>query len=146
MLRRSLIPSSALVLALALADARPAEATTLRLGLEGSYWFVHEGVFNIDFAVTVPIASFLSVGGRFGGALVTGRPLIAVPLDLLLHIPLQRVYLEVAGGPWIFFEGDTIRAHVTFGFGLTTGPFSFGVEAGYLDPRGIIGGRFGYRF
>lgn len=134
-----------LVAAIALAPAR-ADAASLRLGLGANYWFTQQGVFDVDLAVTARVAPILSVGGRFGAALVTNGPVLAVPLDLLLHFPIERLYLEAMAGPWIFFEGDAVRAHVAIGFGLTSGPISVGLEAGYLDPRGIIGARFGYRF
>jgi hypothetical protein len=147
MRRRSIVLSIVFALGLVIAAPKPAEAVTLRLGLAANYWFVHEGVFNVDISVTAPVASFLSVGGRFGGALVTGTPTFGVPIDLLIHIPIERLYIEVMGGPWIFFDYyQTILAHVAFGFGIGSGPITFGLEAGYLDPRTIVGARFGYRF
>ena len=146
-MRRPLIASIVIAFALVTLEAKPAEAVTLRLGLAANYWLTaKEGVFNIDVAVTVPVASFLSVGGRFGGALITGEPTFAVPVDLLVHIPIERLYIEGMGGPWIFFKGDVVRAHVAVGFGLAAGPVTFGIEVGYLDPWGIVGARFGYRF
>src|SRR5688500_16328780 len=49
-----------------------AEASHLRLGLGAHYWLVEAGVFDVDFAIEVPVGSVVSVGGRFGVMLTSG--------------------------------------------------------------------------
>jgi hypothetical protein len=124
-----------------------AEAVDLHLGLSAHYWFVHAGVFALDLSITQAVAPYFSVGGRFGGLIATEPTTAGIPIDVLIHVPLghSRAYIEAAGGPWIIFEGDVVRAHAGFGFGVSAGSFSFGAEIGYLDPRAMIGARMMFR-
>lgn len=136
-------PALLLVLLLALAAPARAEAVNLKIGLGANYWLAKAGVFNIDLAITVPLASVIAVGGRAGIALTTSPTAVGIPLDILLQIrPAARVYIDILGGPWpLFGDGATVRGHFAAGVGLKVGPVSFGPEVGYLDPDGIIGMR-----
>jgi hypothetical protein len=131
-----------LVLALAIGAAAapgPAEAAAYRLGLGASYWFEESGVFDFTLGVSTRVARHLSVGGRFGAAIITAPSTAAIPLDVVLRADLSRAYLEVLGGPWILFKGDALRGHFAMGFGLRSRGISAGVEVGYLDPNAMLG-------
>ncbi|MGI5860588.1 MAG: hypothetical protein ACOX6T_00860 [Myxococcales bacterium] len=121
-------------------------SAAVRLGAGANYWLEHGGLFNLDLQVNTPIAKRLFVGGRFGAFLTTGSERVGIPLDLALTVPIGgRVYIEGLAGPWLSFEGDFIRAHGAIGFGLRSGNLSFGLEAGWLSPSGIIGARLSWR-
>ncbi|WP_257451974.1 hypothetical protein [Archangium lipolyticum] len=134
-------------LAVFLAPAR-SEATEFRLTLGGDYQFDSGAFFHLTGAVDFVDLGPLSIGTRFGALLATQPNTLGIPLDLNLRITPRRVpiYVELLGGPWIFFEGDTFRAHAAFGFGYQGRSVTFGVELGYLEPRPHIGLRLGWRF
>jgi hypothetical protein len=133
---RSVVLALAVVAVIA---PRPAEAAAYRLGVGANYWFEKSGIFDLTLAITAPVARRLSVGGRFGAALVTSPSTAALPLDLVLRGTFRRVYVEGVAGPWIFFEGDAVRAHVGLGIGLRARNISAGIELAYLDPNAILG-------
>lgn len=139
-------PALALALALLLAP-RASEAANVRLGLGADAWLDGRGgIFSLLVGVDTRLAGPLSIGGRFGAALATGPDDVAVPLDLVLRLNFRNAYVEGLAGPHIFFDDDShLRAHAAFGFGLTNGPLSFGIEVGYLEPEPVIGLRLGYR-
>lgn len=125
--------------------ARAAPRVSLRLGgdylLDGG-----PGIFLLQLGVDAPLGRIVSVGGRFGGLLTTSPTTGGVPIDVFLRFRLGRVYLEGLGGPWVFFEGDTLRGHGAVGFGLLTRNFEFGGEIGFLSPsRTQLGVRIGFR-
>jgi hypothetical protein len=132
-----------LVLALTIATValpKPARAAHYDLGLGANYWFdAQSGLFDLTLRVSTRLARRLSVGGRFGAALVTSPSTAAIPLDITLRGNLSRAYVEALAGPWIFFEGDAVRGHVAGGFGLQTRDVSAGIEVGYLSPHAILG-------
>ena len=135
-------PARSFVLALALSAVvapRSADAATFRLGLGANYWFEKSGIFDATLAITTAVAPRLSIGARFGGALVTSPSTAALPLDLVVRGSFRRVYVEGVAGPWVFFEGDALRAHAGVGIGLRAGTVSAGVELAYLDPNAILG-------
>jgi len=134
--------ASSFVFALALSAIvapNPAEAATYRLGLGANYWFEKSGIFDATLAITTAVAPRLSIGARLGGALVTSPSTAALPLDLVVRGSFRRVYVEGVAGPWVFFEGDALRAHAGVGIGLRAGTVSAGVELAYLDPNAILG-------
>jgi hypothetical protein len=146
--RKGLLAAAVLTLVVGSgAFAQRSDAADFHLGLGANYWLVERAVFNLDISVTFGVASYLSVGGRFGGLITTAPAAAGIPLDLLLHVALgsSRLYLEGVAGPWLLFEGDVLRAHAGIGFGITAGPLSFGAEVGYLDPRAMVGGRLMFR-
>lgn len=138
---KRLLPALFLALALFVAPSR-SEAASLSLGLGAHYWLRSGGVFPFDLSIEQYVARQISVGGRFGVAIATaGGGAVGIPLDILFNVDITRqLYLQLAGGPWIFFGGDaSVHAHIAFGFGLKAGIISFGPEVGYLQPNGIFG-------
>ncbi len=137
--------SLALALAVGvIATPKSAKAETYRLGLGADYWFEQSGVFDFTLGISTHVARHLSVGGRFGAALVTSPSTVAIPLDLELRGDFSRIYVEGLAGPWILFQGDAIRAHVAAGLGVRARGVSVGLEVGYLDPNGILGLRVAF--
>lgn len=136
-----------LALAVFLAPER-SEAADFRLNLGADYQIDSGAFFSLTGTVDFVFVGPLSIGTRFGALLATQPNTLAVPLDLSLRFNPRRtpLYLEVLGGPWIFFEGDTFRAHGAFGFGYQGRSVSFGLEIGYLEPKPHIGLRLGWRF
>lgn len=132
-----------------LCTAGPARAgTSLNLGadyvLNGG-----PGIFSLTLSADSAVSRSVFIGGRFG-ALVTSSPSSAgVPLDLYLRISPGRsgVYLEGLAGPWIFFSGDTVRAHGAFGFGLASRSVDIGGEVGWISgfSQAMLGVRLGFR-
>jgi hypothetical protein len=140
-----LVQSLVLALAVGVVLApKSAQAAYYRLGLGADYWFEKSGLFNLTLGVYEPVVRHFSVGGRFGAAYVTDPSTVALPLDLVLHGDIGRMYLEGVVGPWIFFTGTAVRAHVGAGFGLHTRHLSVGLELAYLDPNAIIGLRLAF--
>jgi hypothetical protein len=124
------------------------EAAAVRVGLGADYWIDESAAFSFTLGVEGRITGPLSVGARFGAALITDGNDVGIPLDLYLRANVARsVYIEGMAGPWIVFgRGDEFRAHAAFGFGLQGKAASIGIEVGYLDPNPVIGLRLGYRF
>lgn len=125
------------------------EAADVRVGLGADYWIDESAAFNFTLGVETRITGPLSVGARFGAALITDGNDVGVPLDIILraNIARNRVYIEGMAGPWLVFgRGDAFRAHAAFGFGLQGQAASIGIEVGYLNPNPIIGLRLGYKF
>jgi hypothetical protein len=137
------------VLGLTAAAPQIGHAAEIDLGLGANYWTDPRlGVFDLDLRILEPIAHSLAVGGRLGGliAAANGTTDFGIPLDIDLHISVNRIYFDVLGGPWILFGGGTtVRAHAAFGFGLQASSISFGLEVGYLDPGAMIGLRLAFR-
>jgi hypothetical protein len=120
-------------------------AATIRLGLGADYWFNGHGEFNFTLAPMVKLSHAISVGGRFGVALITAPATAGIPIDIQIRVSIEQLYLEGSGGPWILFTDSPVRAHGAFGFGLQSGIVSFGIEAGWLDPSALLGVRLGLR-
>ncbi|RYZ42595.1 MAG: hypothetical protein EOO71_07390 [Myxococcaceae bacterium] len=136
-----------LALGFLLVPARSEAAAGVRLGVGADYWVDTSAAFNFTLGVEGHVAGPIFVGARFGAVLVTDGNIIGVPLDISIRANVGRtVYVEGLAGPWIFFKGDTFKAHAAFGFGLQGKAASIGVEVGYLDPNPIIGLRLGYKF
>lgn len=139
----------------------PAEATEVRFGLGADYQISRyygpfgaqysggAGLFELTLTVDQRLVKHFSIGGRFGGMIVTApnETTFGVPLDLALRIHMadDRVYLEGLVGPWIVFSQPTFRGHVALGFGIHSGQFQFGLELGYLDPAPMVGLRLAFR-
>lgn len=134
-------------LLLAPASSQAANAD-VRLGLGADYWIDSSAAFNLTLGVTADVIGPIAIGGRFGAVLFTEGNTLGVPLDFTLraNVAKGRVYIEGLAGPWVFFEGDTFRAHAAFGFGVQGKSVSLGLEVGYLDPDPIIGAKLGWRF
>jgi len=142
-MRRLLVVAAAS--AMVALPAHAASHVSLRLGgdylLDGG-----PGLFLLQLGVDAPLGRVVTVGGRFGGLLTTSPTTGGVPLDVFLRFRLGRAYLEGLGGPWIFFNGDTLRGHGAVGFGILARDFEFGGEIGFLSPdRTQLGVRIGFR-
>lgn len=138
-----------LVVGLLLAPTSSRASADVRLGLGADYWLDRGAAFNFTLGVDADVVGPISVGARFGALLVTEPNTFAVPADVVLRANLgrnRRVYIEGLAGPWIFFEGETFRAHGAFGFGIQGRSVSLGLEVGYLQPKPIVGLRLGWRF
>lgn len=127
------------------------EAAGVRVGLGADYWIDDSAAFNFTLGVETRITGPLSVGARFGAALITDGNDVGIPLDIILRANLaqNRIYIEGMAGPWLVFgrgDDDVFRAHAAFGFGLQGKAASIGIEVGYLSPNPIIGLRLGYKF
>ena len=139
-----LLPAAVLAAAVAL-PARGASPVSLRLGgdylLDGG-----PAIFSFQLGLEKPLGRVVAVGGRFGGLLTTSPTTGGVPIDVFLRFRLGRAYIEGLGGPWIFFQGDTLRGHAAVGFGLLAREIEFGGEIGYLSSgRTQLGARLGFR-
>lgn len=151
----------AAAVATSLAFAAPAEAKrrgharraqvrssgqAVALGL-GADWLLDpdRGALQLTLAVETPLARNVTLGGRFGAALLADPGRLGVPLDLRLRARLGRVYLDGLAGPWIVVgEGDALRVHGAVGFGLLGRNASFGLEVGWLDPTPMLGVRLAF--
>lgn len=123
-----------------------AEATSYRLALGANYWFEETAIFDATLAITTRVAPRLSVGGRFGGGIATSPSTFLMPIDLVLRGDLPRFYVEGMAGPWLFFEGEALRAHAAFGMGIRAARgLTVGFELGYLDPNGILGFKLAFQ-
>lgn len=124
------------------------EAAQVRLTLGADYHFDQQALFELMGSVDFHIAGPLYLGPRIGLGAVTRENGITLPLDLDLRLAPRSapVYVELLLGPWIFFQGDTLRAHGAVGFGYQGRSFNIGIEVGYLDPAATLGLRVGWRF
>ncbi len=142
-LARKVLPLLALSLSL---WARPAEGS-FELGLGADTWLRQDtGAFQLTLSVDTRLVRSVTLGGRFGVLLLTSPNEVGVPVDLRLRVHLQRLYIDALVGPWFLFdEPEPVRAHVGFGFGLSTRNLLFGIEVGYLRPSTILGLRLAFR-
>jgi hypothetical protein len=119
-----------------------AGAMSLQLGFGAHYWVDTSAVFDLNLAPGVRLGRRVTLGGRFGVALATSPSVIGIPVDLFVRGEFSRFYVEGLVGPWIWFvEERPVHAHVGVGFGMRTSFVNFGLEAGYMDPNGMIGVR-----
>ncbi len=137
------MPTARLLLAAAalaaLVHPRPAAAHPhAQIGL-GADWLVdpQDGELQLTLAVDTHLTRHVTLGARFGGMYLTAPERFGAPIDGRLRIRAGRVYAEGLVGPWLVFDdGDTVRLHAAFGFGLMTPSIAFGFEVGWLghDP------------
>jgi len=129
----------------ALAAARPAAASTA-LGLGADYLVdPSSGELQLTLAAETRLVKRATIGVRFGAMYLSDPGRFGVPIDGRLRIRGDRFYAEGLVGPWLVFDdGDTVRLHAAFGFGLLTKSFSFGVEVGYMDPTSLVGVRIAF--
>ena len=125
--------------------ASAAAEASIGLGLGADAWLNRGGEFNLTLAPHLSLAPGVSVGGRLGVLVATSPAVAGIPLDLQLRVAVQRIYFEGSAGPWILFTDTPFRFHGAFGLGFQSGPLSFGVEVGWLDPNALLGVRLGIR-
>lgn len=140
---RQVLPLLAAVAALGF--ARPA-AAEVDLGVGADWIEGGTGEFNVTLGVETWLARHLTVGGRAGAAFFGDSNNVAVPVDFLLKLHVQRVYFEGLVGPWFMIDaGDLFRFHGAFGFGLETRSVMFGLEVGVLKDATMVGLRLAMR-
>ena len=129
----------------ALAAARPAQASTA-LGLGADYLVDPDsGELQLTLAADTRLMRHVTLGVRFGAMYLSDPGRFGVPIDGRLRIRGSRLYAEGLVGPWLVFDdGDTVRLHAAFGFGILTSSLSFGVEVGWMDPTSMIGVRVAF--
>ena len=124
------------------------EAADLRLTLGADYHLNDGALFGLTGAVDFHMTGPLYLGPRVGFLVSTRENGLGLPLDLNLRVSPRNtpVYLDLLLGPWIFLQGDSLRAHAGVGFGYQGRSFGIGLEVGYLEPSPIIGLHAGWRF
>ena len=128
-----------------LSFATPA-AAEVDLGVGADWIEGGTGEFNVTLGVETWLARHLTVGGRAGAAFFGDSNSIAVPVDFLLKLHVQRVYFEGLVGPWFMIDSDDLfRFHGAFGFGLESRSVTFGLEVGVLKDATMVGLRLGLR-
>ncbi len=129
----------------ALAAARPAEASTA-LGLGADYLVDPDsGELQLTLAADTRLMKHVTLGVRFGAMYLSDPGRFGIPIDGRLRIRGSRLYAEGLVGPWLVFDdGDTVRLHAAFGFGILTKSLSFGVEVGWMDPTSMVGVRVAF--
>ncbi len=142
------LPPLVAALALVLAALPGRADASVALGLGGDYLVdPHAGAFELTLAADTPVVRHLTVGARFGAALFTDPGRFGIPLDARIRLRVQRVYLEGLVGPWfVFDDGQVVRLHAGFGFGVASRSAQVGIEVGYLDPSTTIGLRLAFPF
>jgi hypothetical protein len=137
------------LVAAALVASRPARAAETELGV-GADWLVDDNATDVlaTLAVSTRIAPRVSVGARFGAALVNDPTRLAIPIDARVRLRLIKAYVEGLAGVWLLTKEDKhVRLHVAAGAGLRLVPkISVGLEVGYLDPTSMIGARLAVAF
>jgi hypothetical protein len=134
-----------LVTLAALGFARPA-AAEVQLGLGADWIEGGTGEFNVTLGAETWLARHLTVGGRAGAAFFGDSNDVAVPIDFLLKVHVQRIYFEGLVGPWVMIDsGDLFRFHGAFGFGLESRNVTFGLEVGVLRDATMVGARLAFR-
>lgn len=150
-LRRARLVISAVALGVAMQSA-PAQATEVAVGVGADVWTAGNasGLFSFTADVLLTALPGLELGARSGIFFVTpgslGTGTAGIPLDFQLRGVVGAFYLEGLAGPWFFFSGTVVRAHVGMGFGWRHGPFRLGAEVAYLTDGAEFGGRFAFAF
>ncbi len=104
-----------------------------------------EGELQLTLAVDTHLARHVTLGARFGAMYLPDPDRFGAPIDGRLRIRVGRIYAEGLVGPWLVFDdGDNLRLHAAFGFGVLTRSLSFGFEVGWLDPTSMIGVRVAF--
>jgi hypothetical protein len=130
----------------------PAQAAEVAVGVGADVWTAGNasGLFSFTADVLFTAVPGLELGLRSGIFFVTpgslGTSTAGIPVDFQLRGVIGKLYLEGIAGPWFFFSGSAVRAHVGMGFGLRTGPFRLGAEVAYLTGGAEFGGRFAFAF
>jgi hypothetical protein len=149
--RLARLTASTVVLAGALLSA-PADATEVAVGVGADVWTAggSSGIFSFTADFLWTALPGLELGGRSGLFFVTPGSLesgtAGIPLDIQVRGVVGPFYLEGLVGPWFFFSGTVVRAHVGMGFGWRSGPFRLGAEVAYLTGGAEFGARFAFAF
>ena len=129
-----------------------AHATEVAVGVGVDLWTAgsSSAVFSFTADPLWTLFEGLEVGARTGLFFVTpgslGTGAAGIPLDVQIRGVVGHFYIEGLAGPWFFFTGDVVRAHVAMGFGWQTGPIRLGAEVAYLTGGAQLGARFAFAF
>jgi hypothetical protein len=132
--------------------ASPARAVEVAVGAGADVWTAGNtsGLFSFTADVLFTAVPGLELGARSGLFFVTagslGTATAGIPLDFQIRGVVSHFYIEGLVGPWFFFSGTTVRAHVGMGFGWESGPLRIGAEVAYLTGGAEIGVRFAFAF
>lgn len=144
--RCALVTASLLASLLA---ARPARAAETELGV-GADWLVDDNATDVmaTVALGTRVAPRVSLGVRFGAALVGDPMRLAIPVDARVRVRLIRAYVEGLAGAWFLTNEDKhVRLHLAAGAGFRVVPkVSLGLELGWLDPSAMVGARMAVAF
>jgi hypothetical protein len=130
----------------------PTHATEVAVGVGADVWTAggSSGLFSFTADVLWTALPGLELGARSGLFFVTPGSLdsgtAGIPLDIQIRGVVGAFYLEGMAGPWFFFSGTAVRAHVGMGFGWRTGPLRLGAEVAYLTGGAEFGARFAFAF
>jgi hypothetical protein len=121
---------------------RPVQAQEFDLGVGADFWTEGNGVGLFTFVglhrgASRPGSSSVSPGllphhcqrgpGRY-------------PLDFKMRLTVGKAYVDGFAGPWFFFKGTAVRAHVGVG-AAKLGRILLGGEVSYLISGATFGGR-----
>jgi hypothetical protein len=132
--------------ALAMAP-RSAQAQEFDLGVGADYWTEGGGIGLFTFGLDAlwRVAPGFQLGLKPGFLLTTSSGAQAgIPLDFKMRLTVGRVYVDGFAGPWFFFTGDAVRAHVGMGAGIRFGRLLVGGEVSYLSSGATFGGRLAF--
>lgn len=130
----------------------PVQASEVAVGVGADVWTAggSSGLFSFTADFLWSALPSLELGARSGLFFVTPGSLdsgtAGIPLDFQLRGVVGAFYLEGMAGPWFFFSGTVVRAHVGMGFGWRPGPFRLGAEVAYLTGGAEFGVRFAFAF
>lgn len=130
------------------AAPRAAEAQEFDLGAGADYWTASPGLGLFTFGLDVlwRVAPGFQLGFKPGFFLTTSSTVPAgIPLDFKLRVNVGQAYVDGFVGPWFFFKGDVVHAHVGMGAGWRFGRLLVGGEVSYLNPGAVFGGRIGFQ-
>ncbi len=145
------LTATAVVLA-TLSLSSPTHATEVAVGVGADVWTAggSSGLFSFTADVLWTALPGLELGARSGLFFVTPGSLdsgtAGIPLDIQIRGVVGAFYLEGMAGPWFFFSGTVVRAHVGMGFGWRHGPIRLGAEVAYLTGGAEFGARFAFAF
>ena len=133
--------------ALALAP-RPVQGQEFDLGVGADFWTEGSGVGLFTFALDAlwRVAPDFQLGFKPGLLLTTASEAQAgIPLDFKMRLGVGKAYVDGFAGPWFFFKGTAVRAHVGVGAGVRLGRLLLGGEVSYLSSGATFGGRLAFQ-
>jgi hypothetical protein len=140
------------VVVAAVQQSLPAQGAEVAVGVGADVWTAGNasGLFSVTADLLFTATPGLELGARSGVFFVTpgslGTNTAGIPVDFQLRGVVGKFYLEGLAGPWFFFSGTAVRAHVGMGFGLRSGPLRLGAEVAYLTGGAQFGVRLAFAF
>ena len=127
---------------------RSAQAQEFDLGFGADFWTAGSGagLFTFGLDALWRVAPGFQLGLKPGLLLTTASDAQAgIPLDFKFRLTVGRVYVDGFAGPWFFFKGTVVRAHVGMGAGFRFGRILVGGEVSYLTDGATFGGRIAFQ-